>query len=631
MLAIYLSESQLITMEIQPEKQNIDRLFSHESYKIDFYQREYKWEKEEVKTLINDLFHNFELNYDKYHSLTANRNNIMENYSWYYLNTYITNREKGVFLVDGQQRLTTLTLFLIVLLKKAQETVQNKDLLRWLEDKIVTYTAEGKLFFIGDEDRKKIITAIYENNDEYLKKYETKNLTEQNILQNFLFLKDELEVRLKDKNKLLHFIYYFLLRVVIINLEVGQTDVPMVFEVINDRGIGLQPYEILKGKLLSKIPKPDLEPFETIWDKKINPLEDNADEFFRTCFKARFATSRAEGRKFDGDYQRIIYSNPYIKELNINEIEGAKEFLIRDINYYVDLFNKTKHLSESYKEDFKYIFFNGLTEMDSQDILIISSCLVDDPYEDEKVKEISYLVDRAYVLLNLNKAYDSNRFFSMIYKISKDLEGEEVYGYQDIFDKFILEEINERRSTSTANLLEKRIFKGLSRQDFRKRFLRYYLARIEKHISDGTGKNMQDRLYNLVRNTGRKNGYHIEHIISDNEQNRQLFIDEEEFELERNKLGSLLLLRGRDNQSSNNESYEKKLETYSGSLFWNHSLAEDFYKSKLDNTDFIGKYGYDMKSYKTFDKQAVKERTELLYEMTKTIWNIGKSDYAPTI
>lgn len=133
---------------------------------------------------------------------------------------------------------------------------------------------------------------------------------------------------------------------------------------------------------------------------------------------------------------------------------------------------------------------------------------------------------------------------------------------------------------------------------------------------------MQDKLYNLVRNTGSKNGYHIEHIISNNSQNRQLFDNEEEFELERNKLGSLLLLRGRDNQSSNNEPYSEKQKTYSSSLFWNHSLVEDFYKSKLDTTDFIEDYRYNMKAYDEFDQKAVKERTELLYQMTKTIWNI---------
>ena len=33
----------------------------------------------------------------------------------------------------------------------------------------------------------------------------------------------------------------------------------MVFEVINDRGIRLRPYEILKGKLLGQIDKTELD------------------------------------------------------------------------------------------------------------------------------------------------------------------------------------------------------------------------------------------------------------------------------------------------------------------------------------------------------------------------------------
>lgn len=610
-------------MEIQPEKQNIDRLFSNESYKIDFYQREYKWTKEQVGTLIDDLFHNFEPNYEKNHSVEPTKQNILKYYSWYYLNTYITNREEEVYLVDGQQRLTTLTLFLMVLYKQAKECVDNKELLGWLERKIVTYTPDGQTFFIGDEDRKKIVTTIFENCPETIGQYKTSNVTEENILQNYLFLADEFEKRLNNKNKLLHFIFYFLLRVVIINLEVGQTDVPMVFEVINDRGIGLQPYEILKGKLLSQIPKPDLEPYEGIWDEKVNPLGDTADEFFRTYFKARFAGSRAEGRKFDGEYQRVIYTSPYIDELDIAKVNGVKDFLREDVNYYVDLFNTVKYLSKDYKEDFKYVLFNRLTEMDSQETLILSACTVNDPNQEEKIRLVSYLVDRAYVLLHLNKAYDSNRFYSMVYKVSEKIRNQEVSKYRDIFDQFVLKEINERRSTPTDHLLESRIFRSLTRQDFNKRFLRYYLARIEKHIADGIGKKMQDEFYNLVRNTGQKNGYHIEHILSDNRENRELFEDDEQFEVERNKLGALLLLRGRDNQSSNNELFSKKLKTYSGTLFWNHSLAEDFYKSKLDITDFIEEHGYEMKAYDKFGKQAVSERTDLLYEMTKTIWNLA--------
>lgn len=610
-------------MEIQPEKQNIDRLFSNESYKIDFYQREYKWEKQQIETMINDFFHNFEPDFSKYESIEPTRSNIIENYSWYYLNTYITNRENEVYLVDGQQRLTTLTLFLMVLYKKAEEDIENKELLGWLERKIVTYTSDGKTFFIGDEDRKRVVSFIFENDVEKVKKFKPKNVTEKNIQQNYLFITKELNERLNSKNKLLHFIYYALLRIVIINLEVGQTDVPMVFEVINDRGIGLQPYEILKGKLLSQIPKVDLEPYEEIWNDKINPLADTADEFFRTYLKSRFASTRAEGRKFDGDYQRVIYSAPHIEELQINELNGVKSFLKSDLNYYVDLFKTVKKLSKNYNEEFKYVRFNSLTEMDSQEVLILSSCTVKDVEEKEKIKLVSYLVDRSYVLLHLNKAYDSNRFYSMIYKISDEIRGQSADNYKEIFNKNILDEINERRSAPTQNLMEERVFKGLTRQDFNKRFLRYYLARIEKYLADGIGKNMQDELYNLVRNTGRKNGYHIEHIISENKENRKLFDDEEEFELERNKLGALLLLRGRDNQSSNNESFTEKKKTYSGTLYWNQTLLHEFYKSKLDNRDFIDKHEYDMKTYQVFDKTAVNERTQLLYEMTKNIWEIN--------
>ena len=52
-----------------------------------------------------------------------------------------------------------------------------------------------------------------------------------------------------NKHKLETFGFYFPARLIIINLAVEQADVPLVFEVINYRGVRLNPYEILKGKL----------------------------------------------------------------------------------------------------------------------------------------------------------------------------------------------------------------------------------------------------------------------------------------------------------------------------------------------------------------------------------------------
>ena len=61
-------------------------------------------------------------------------------------------------------------------------------------------------------------------------------------------------------------------------------------------------------------------------------------------------------------------------------------------------------------------------------------------------------------------------------------------------------------------------------------------------------------IYYISTKTGYKTGYHIEHILSENDKNRGYFKDVEEFEDQRNLLGGLLLLKGIDNISSSNNS-----------------------------------------------------------------------------
>jgi uncharacterized protein with ParB-like and HNH nuclease domain len=75
---------------------------------------------------------------------------------------------------------------------------------------------------------------------------------------------------------------------VLINLAVEQTDVPMVFEVINDRGVRLRPYEIIKGKLLGQIDKLELDQrdYNGLWEHQVRAVnryrEDEIDTFFAT-------------------------------------------------------------------------------------------------------------------------------------------------------------------------------------------------------------------------------------------------------------------------------------------------------------------------------------------------------------
>lgn len=79
-------------LEIQPEKENLDRTFSQTVFDIDFYQRSYKWGSEPVRRLLDDVFFQFDETWTKNSSLGPTVENVVDKYPWYYLNTYVTNR-----------------------------------------------------------------------------------------------------------------------------------------------------------------------------------------------------------------------------------------------------------------------------------------------------------------------------------------------------------------------------------------------------------------------------------------------------------------------------------------------------------------------------------------------------------
>ena len=144
-------------------------------------------------------------------------------------------------MVDGQQRLTTLTLMLVALYRMCgPDSLDSPDLRDWLSAKIAGVGIGGKkLFWIAHEKRDLLRKALFSGTrpDEDLT---TDGITARHIIDRYALIQKELTAKLPLRHKLDTFIYYFLCMVAIINLEVAQTDVPMVFEVINDRGIRLK-------------------------------------------------------------------------------------------------------------------------------------------------------------------------------------------------------------------------------------------------------------------------------------------------------------------------------------------------------------------------------------------------------
>lgn len=232
-------------MGIKPTHQCVETVFG-EKYQLDFYQREYKWGKAQIETLLSDIIYKFESDYkpDADPSVSS-----ISQYGWYYLNTFVTNEFDGQrFIVDGQQRLTTLTLVLIYLYHRCvADAIPN--LPDWLKAKICGSHAEGKTFWMGAGNRERALEALFSGENEAVRDDSGSDVSSRNIFANYKVVRRFLDDQLRSPHKLQAFVLYFMKRVELVQLHIDdQRDVAMVFEVINDRGEPLKPYEVFTHK-----------------------------------------------------------------------------------------------------------------------------------------------------------------------------------------------------------------------------------------------------------------------------------------------------------------------------------------------------------------------------------------------
>lgn len=268
---------------ITPEKQTVEICLKNKSYYIDFYQREYVWSKETVEILLRDIFYAFELSYEEYKDAELSQE-ILEKFNWYYLNIFITNNINGkVYIVDGQQRLSTLTL----IATKLYHLTTNGLLKNTLKDCIYGQDKwKGNIFRLDHEKRHSIMEKILNGDSEAPSSF--KNKTEETLWYRYIDISKYINDKDMDSKKIDTFINYFLERLVLVELTITKDDTPMIFEVINDRGEALKPFEILKGKLVGALDKNDTEKYSDLWDKSLSSLFNMEDDFFVDYIRSRF-------------------------------------------------------------------------------------------------------------------------------------------------------------------------------------------------------------------------------------------------------------------------------------------------------------------------------------------------------
>lgn len=614
-------------MAISPIPQNIEQVFSTTTYHIDFYQRQYKWLKDPVERLLDDVFYKFNQDYDDLGE-TLDTENTANKIGWYYLNTYVTNTIlTKVFVVDGQQRLTTITLILIQLYQKS--VLNNSDLSEWVKSKIFGIVGPKKIFWLNHEGHIPTMESLLRG--DAFEIISTKpGVTSRNMVENSKYIKNWLDKELTTTHKLDTFIYYFLRRLDLVKLEVTQAEVPMVFEVINDRGVRLKPYEILKGKLLGQIDKDELKTLDLNkkWEEQVDKIntisEDNIDVFFEYFLRAKIVTSRGTAIKYDRkDYHRALFNDEANERFNLNRNpQQIKLFLQQEFIYFTNLYYKIWCLTRELNVGKEAVFFNDLNELNTQYLILLSAIKYNDPEEDLKIELISKELDRLFVLLQLQRSYDSNKITDVVYQLVSELREKSADKIKEAFEKHIINQLSTSKATSVTEVFNYVYFKEVGYNDLSTRFSRYFFSRIDYFICQNTNAEMQQTFHNLIRNTGNVNGYHIEHILAHNDENLAAFNnDDEVFERERNRLGGLLLLRGNANISSSNELYSKKLKTYVQTLYWNATLHPDTYHSNLDLKSLIQRHNLPLRAMPTFGSEELEERHRTLAQIIKIIWN----------
>src|SRR5207244_10498502 len=95
--------------EIRGNAKNIRALLGGAKYAVDYYQREYRWQTKHVAELIDDLADKFLESFE-----AGQERSTVEAYGHYFLGSIIISDKDGrKYIIDGQQRPTTLTLLLM--------------------------------------------------------------------------------------------------------------------------------------------------------------------------------------------------------------------------------------------------------------------------------------------------------------------------------------------------------------------------------------------------------------------------------------------------------------------------------------------------------------------------------------
>lgn len=332
-------------MNITPKDVRVRTLFQSSFYKIPRFQRPYSWDKGNIEDFWTDA--------------------VASGKEGYFIGSMVMFGHKGeqdLFVVDGQQRLTTITIFLAAL-RDTLIDAGEQDLAQGIQNVIQRNDLANKSRYVL------LTETSYPYLQEYVQKLGAPDVQikpteeEKGIQSAYNFAKERFAAmreeaaadlagakrktavrkRLEEaRDRLLG------LDVIMVQLD-NEDDAYVVFETLNTRGKDLEPKDLIKN-LFAKLIKPknaDVDPARIKWKKMIDEIAASAASLDASTYLHHFWLSR-----YDYTPERTLFDKVK-KRITKADAPALLDAMVQDVEQYRRIFEPDNFLWEKDAEPLK--------------------------------------------------------------------------------------------------------------------------------------------------------------------------------------------------------------------------------------------------------------------------------------
>ncbi len=601
---------------IENHKYSIAEAFTECFYIVPDYQREYVWTDKEVHQLLEDINEQIDAGSERE----------------YFIGTVLvspTDQKNHYEVIDGQQRLTTFFLLICALKHLFQGEPQRQTVSSLISTSYIANDGETKTSLK--------LEPRYESAGEVMAKLVELDADPQAVragiqaagiasfgsLENLVnaygtlyrYLKDNYD----DASKLKKYLGYLANNVVFIQISTDVSSALKIFETINERGVGLNPMDLLKNLLFTQVKQAQFTQLKDEWKKVTKPLEKGKEKplrFLRYFLMANYVIKNDRGDavvREDEIYDWFVAKdNAALCDYANKPFEFVRK-VIRNVEHYLAFANG---LGNDGKPNLAMDSLKRLAggAFSLHYVLLLAAANLPKPLFDHFVSQLeSFLF---YYIFTKTPTKDLERSFSQwADELRVIAEVPDPIKQKAQLNAFITDRFEKNmagKSQELADALKR--FTLYSMQQYRTRYL---LARLAQHV---------EMAFSGVKTRGSLEPFtklEIEHILPDSPtpelrakwaaENPNAVYDDY-----KNRLGNLAMLEKPINIVAGNDFYTAKLDEYRKSgNYLTRSLVE---LTPVGQNTSISRINEKLEAFPTWNSASIEKRHGMLIALAQEVW-----------